>query len=94
MLPGEIDLKYFLTYLLIINTICFCQFALDKRRSQQGAWRISERDLLLSAIIGGSLGGLIGMYTFRHKTRHSKFRVGMPLILLVQVILLFYITFQ
>ncbi len=91
MLPSEISLKFYLIYLILTNIISFCLFAWDKRRSQKGAWRIRERDLLLSAIIGGSLGGLLGMYAFRHKTRHLKFRVGMPLILLLQVILLIYI---
>ena len=82
---------YFLLYLLIINVISCGLFAWDKRRSQQGAWRIRENDLLLSAIIGGSLGGLVGMYAFRHKTRHIKFKVGIPLILVLQIILAFYI---
>ena len=94
MFSSEIYIKYFLIYLIVINTLSFSIFACDKRRSQKGAWRIRERDLLLFAIIGGSLGGLLGMYAFRHKTRHFKFRVGMPLILLVQVIMFFYIANQ
>ena len=82
---------YFLLYLLLINVISYGLFAWDKRRSQQRAGRIRENDLLLSAIIGGSLGALVGMYVFRHKTRHIKFRVGTPLILVLQIILAFYI---
>ena len=83
---------YVLIYLLIINVISCGLFAWDKRRSQQGAWRIRESDLLLFAIIGGSLGGLMGMYAFHHKTHHIKFKVGIPLILLLQVILAFYLV--
>jgi uncharacterized membrane protein YsdA (DUF1294 family) len=83
---------YFLIYLLTINVISCCLFAWDKRQSQQGAWRIRESDLFLSAILGGSLGCLVGMYAFHHKTRHIKFKVGIPLILALQAILAFYIV--
>jgi uncharacterized membrane protein YsdA (DUF1294 family) len=89
MLSSEIGFKYWLLYLLLINIISFGLIAWDKRRSQKGARRIRERDLLLFAVIGGSLGGLMGMYTFRHKTRHLKFRWGIPFILLLQVSLFF-----
>jgi len=84
----------FLFYLMIINIVSFCLFAWDKQRSRKGAWRIRERDLLLLAILGGSLGSLLGMYTLQHKTRHIKFKVGIPLIVLLQAVLLFYVTKQ
>lgn len=93
MLQSEIWLKLFL-YLIFINTISFCLFAWDKRQARKRVWRIREKDLLFSAIIGGSLGGLLGMYAFRHKTRHFKFRAGMPLILVLQAILLYYVIYQ
>jgi uncharacterized membrane protein YsdA (DUF1294 family) len=91
MLQSEIYLKWFIIYLLIINTISLFIFAWDKKQSRKGAWRIRERDLFLFAIIGGSLGELLGMSVFRHKTRHLKFKAGIPLILLLQVILIYYI---
>ena len=72
-------------YLILVNLIAFALYGIDKRRAKQGAWRISEYTLLLVALLGGSLGALLGMRYFRHKTRHRKFRYGMPLILLLQL---------
>ena len=68
-----------------MNLIAFALYGIDKRRAKQGAWRISEYTLLLVALLGGSLGALLGMRYFRHKTRHRKFRYGIPLILLLQL---------
>lgn len=68
-----------------MNLIAFALYGIDKRRAKQGAWRISEYTLLLVALLGGSLGALLGMSYFRHKTRHRKFRYGVPLILLLQL---------
>lgn len=72
-------------YLILMNLIAFALYGIDKRRAKQGAWRISEYTLLLIALLGGSLGALLGMRYFRHKTRHRKFRYGVPLILLLQL---------
>jgi len=72
-------------YLILMNLIAFALYGIDKRRAKQGAWRISEYTLLLVALLGGSLGALLGMRYFRHKTRHRKFRYGVPLILLLQL---------
>ena len=72
-------------YLILMNLIVFALYGIDKRRAKQGAWRISEYTLLLVALLGGSLGALLGMRYFRHKTRHRKFRYGVPLILLLQL---------
>ena len=58
---------------------------IDKRKAQKGAWRIPEATLLTIAAIGGSMGALLGMYHFHHKTKHPKFTVGIPLILVAQV---------
>ena len=68
-----------------MNLIAFALYGIDKRRAKQGAWRISEYTLLLIALLGGSLGALLGMRYFRHKTRHRKFRYVIPLILLLQL---------
>lgn len=76
-----------LIYLLIINAASFLLMMEDKRRARKKLWRIPEARLLLFAILGGSIGSLAGMYTFRHKTLHLKFTLGIPLILAAQVVL-------
>ena len=80
-------------YLLLVNLAGFLLMGLDKRRARRGAWRISEKALFLPAVLGGSLGSIVGMRTFRHKTKHWYFKYGMPAILVVQV-LLFALLFK
>jgi len=82
-----------LIYLLSVNAIGFLIMLYDKYLAKNNLWRVPEATLMGIAIIGGSIGSLAGMYTVRHKTRHLKFTVGIPLILTVQVILavVFYI---
>lgn len=82
---------FFLLYLLLINATGFILMLLDKQRARKKRWRIPERTLMTSALLGGSLGCLIGMYTVRHKTRHPKFTIGIPLILLLQTAIGFWI---
>ena len=72
-------------YLVLVNAAAFILMLLDKQKSRRSAWRISEATLLGVAVIGGSIGAILGMYLFRHKTRHLKFTLGLPLILAVQV---------
>ena len=80
-------IKILVVYLLIINAIGFILMLVDKIKARKNLWRIPEATLFLAAVIGGSVGSLLGMYTFRHKTKHFKFILGMPLILAVQIIL-------
>lgn len=80
-----------LGYLMMINLVGFTAMFLDKRKARKGAFRIPESTLFTIAFMGGSLGSLIGMYTFRHKTRHRSFTVGMPLLLLLQLLVLFFL---
>lgn len=80
-------MKYFLLYLLLINAAAFVLMLVDKVKAKKNRWRISERTLILSAALGGSAGALLGMYTFRHKTRHIKFTLGVPAILIAQLAL-------
>ena len=75
-----------LIYLIIVNLIALCMYAIDKSKAQKNKWRIPEKALFLIAIIGGSIGALAGMYIFRHKTKHWYFVVGIPAILIVQVV--------
>ena len=81
-----------LIYLFIVNAVSFLLMLVDKRSAQKKLWRIPESTLLLSAAIGGSIGSLAGMYTFRHKTRHLKFTLGVPAILLLQITALFLLA--
>ena len=74
-------------YLAVVNLAAFALMGVDKRRAKRGAWRIPERTLFLPAILGGSPGAILGMQVFRHKTRHRQFMIGMPLILLVQMVI-------
>ena len=76
-----------LLYLLIINAVSFLLMLVDKLKAKKNLWRIPESTLLTSAALGGSIGALAGMYTFRHKTKHLKFTLGVPLILIVQIAL-------
>lgn len=80
-------------YLLIINVIAFLAMWIDKRKAEKGKWRISETTLLLLGVLGGSIGGMIGMYTFRHKTKKKRFTIGMPAILIVEIIIYFIYRF-
>ena len=79
-------MKYFLLYLLIINAAAFLLMLIDKQKARKNRWRIPESTLMLSAALGGSIGTLAGMYTFRHKTKHLKFTLGIPAILIVQIL--------
>ena len=81
--------KLIFLYLLIVNAIGFVLMLGDKRMAQKKLWRIPEATLLAIAAIGGSIGSLIGMYTFRHKTKHLKFTLGIPAILALQVAAVF-----
>ena len=72
-------------YLVLINLAAFVLIGLDKRKARKNLWRIPEKTLFLSAILGGSAGAIAGMYVFHHKTRHWYFVIGMPLILVIQI---------
>ena len=74
-------------YLVLVNAAAFFLMLADKLKAQKGAWRIPERTLIGIAVIGGSIGAIAGMNLFRHKTRHLKFSIGLPVILAVQVVL-------
>ena len=79
-------MKYLLAYLLIINAAGFLLMRSDKVRARKNRWRIPEATLMTVAALGGSVGSLLGMYTFRHKTRHLKFTLGIPAILVLQLV--------
>lgn len=78
-------MKFFLIYLLIVNAITFTLMHIDKQKARKKKWRIPEATLMGFAAIGGSIGALVGMYTFRHKTLHKKFTLGIPAIMFIQI---------
>ena len=86
-------MKYLFFYLIIINAVAFLLMLSDKRKAQKKKWRIPEATLMGTAALGGSIGGLLGMYLFRHKTKHIKFTLGIPLILAAQLLLAAVIWF-
>ena len=77
-------------YLLLVNLAAFLVMGADKRRAKRGTWRISEKALFLPAL----LGGVLGMRTFRHKTKHWYFRFGFPLLLVLQAVLLGWLVWK
>ena len=79
-------------YLIVLNLLLFVLMGRDKAAAQRGTRRTPETTLLALAVIGGSVGGLLGMVLFRHKTRKPAFRIGLPLILICQLLLAGYIT--
>ena len=79
--------EYLLWYLAAVNLITFTVYGADKARAKRGAWRVPEKTLFLLPLLGGSIGALLGMWVFRHKTRHWYFVWGVPLILLAQIAL-------
>lgn len=80
-------MQYFLIYFLLINAAGFLLMLIDKWKAKHNRWRIPEATLMWVAALGGSVGSLLGMYTVRHKTKHPKFTVGIPLILVAQIAL-------
>ena len=81
-----------LYYLIVFNVVTFLIYGIDKWKAKQGSWRISEATLLILAVIGGSIGALLGMKVWHHKTMHKKFKYGLPLILIIQIILIGYLS--
>ena len=84
----------FYCWLIVVNIITFVVYGIDKWKAMKGRWRISEFTLLLLAVIGGSIGALLGMRVWHHKTKHLKFKYGVPLILLAQLALLYFFQYN
>ncbi|NME81931.1 DUF1294 domain-containing protein [Clostridium sp. SM-530-WT-3G] len=84
-------MKIFIIYLIIINLTGFLIMFIDKNRAIHKEWRIPEKNLIGISIIGGSIGMLLGMNVFRHKTKHLKFTIGIPLILIIQITAAIYL---
>ena len=81
-------------YVLILNFVTVLVYGIDKFKAKKGKWRIPESTLLLLAVLGGSIGAWLGMRVWRHKTQHKKFKYGIPVILILQVALCFYLLYR
>ena len=78
-------------YLLIINATSLIVMCIDKEHAKENFWRISERTIFTLTILGGSLGTLLGIYLFRHKTKHISFTVGVPIILSIHILIFVFL---
>ncbi|MBR4119070.1 MAG: DUF1294 domain-containing protein [Bacteroidales bacterium] len=76
-------------YLVAINLYAYILYAIDKYKSKKSKWRIPEKTLITIALLGGSIGALLAMKKFRHKTKHKKFTIGVPLILIAQIVMFY-----
>ena len=83
-------IKNLIIYLVAINLIAFLAMLIDKKKAEKGKWRTKEATLLTLALIGGSIGEIIGMYVFHHKTQKPKFYIGFPTILITEIVLIIY----
>ena len=81
---------YFIIYLIVINLIGIFIMYIDKRRAMYGRWRIPEKTLIIIALLGGSIGCMVGMKLFRHKTQKIKFVLGYPTILIAETVIIIY----
>lgn len=87
------NLQNVIIYLVIINLITFLAMYIDKKKAKRGKWRISESALFILVLLGGGIGGIAGMYTFRHKTQKMRFVIGFPAILIFEIFVVIYYTF-
>ena len=86
-------MEYIITYVIVINLIAFLAMYIDKKKAKYGKWRISESALFILVLLGGGIGGIAGMYTFRHKTQKTRFVIGFPAILIFEIFVVVYYTF-
>ena len=83
-------LKNIIIYLIAINIIGFFAMWIDKRKAKKGSWRIKEKTLFMITLLGGGIGTISGMYTFRHKTQKMGFVIGFPAILILEIVTIIY----
>lgn len=90
----QLKVKTIIIYLIFINIITFFVMLIDKKKAEHMKWRVKESSLLTLALIGGSIGEIIGMYVFHHKTKKIKFVLGIPTIILLQVLIVIAIILK
>ena len=94
MQPEHFLINFLLAYLTVVNIVSFSLMGLDKKRSRDQKYRISEKQLFTWVILGGSLGGFMGMHVFKHKTKHPQFKFGFPLILFLHLVMIGFLRFR
>lgn len=82
---------YIFYFLIVWNIVVFFLYGSDKRKAKTNKYRISEKTLLLSSFLWGAIGAFLGMYVFRHKTKHVKFKILVPIFLILNCICFFYL---
>ncbi|KKY01558.1 MULTISPECIES: DUF1294 domain-containing protein [Paraclostridium] len=85
-------MKIFSIYFLIISCISFLLMYIDKQKAIKREWRIPESTLMTLSLIGGAVGTYLGMYTFRHKTKHTKFTIGVPICIVINIFSYYFLT--
>ena len=90
-LVNSIGIKNIIIYLVVINIIAFFAMWIDKVKAKKSAWRIPESTLISLVLLGGGIGGIIGMYKFRHKTKKPRFYIGFPAILVAEIVIVIYL---
>ena len=89
-----LTIKNIVIYVLIINLVSFLAMGIDKWKAQKGSWRIQESTLITLVLLGGGIGGIIGMYVFRHKTKKPRFYIGYPIILISEIAICIYLLIK
>ena len=89
----EITKEMIFLYVIIINIIGFFIMGIDKFKAQKGYWRTPEKTIFMITLLGGGIGTVAGMYVFRHKTKKLKFTIGLPTILISEIVLIIYFLF-
>ena len=91
---NTIPIKWIIIYLIGINLFGFFIMYYDKRKAKKGQWRIKEGTIILVTLLGGGIGTISGMYVFHHKTKKLKFTVGLPTILIAEIVLIIYFAIK
>lgn len=86
-------MQMLVTFFITINIIGFLAMYIDKRKAERGLWRIQEKTLFIITMLGGGIGTIAGMYVFRHKTQKTQFVVGLPAILIVEILAVLYFKY-
>lgn len=87
------NINYILLYLVLINLLGFLIMAVDKYKAEKHQWRIKEKTIFTITLLGGGVGTIAGMYAFRHKTKKASFTIGLPVILVAEIVLVGYYIF-